>query len=390
MNIFDSGLGAVALRERMNIIRAQAMRSKVASQVVRPTTATVKPIDSSPIKRITGIKVKDAHKYRSEPTPNGALRYQSAIDTFAAIEAGNLQAAIAAANRGAYPGETEPDAKSYRAKTIAALQKGDRQEAGKWAQYYLAVAKAKQGKWNPTGSNIFKKAELVARKVNQQVMPKELRKIGTQAARNPVVKAAAIGAAAAFTGGAALAAINGAGLSASLSAGSAALKGALTGAGALKTAGKQVAGELVKKGVSDKLKKDAIKKAQKQAEAQKKTIGQISAPVLVGMEKVFSDPNFRGLAEELKRAGYSDQEILAAWEQSYAFQNAAGNAAADAAYVPIYNQLVNSGVPADYATIVAADQAQKVAAEAVEEVKTPEWMKIAALLIPVAFAAFGG
>ncbi len=227
-----------------------------------------------------------------------------------------------------------------------------------------------------------KKVSRVAEKrvttVRDKVLPKRVAKELSRAAKNPVVRGAALAVAGTFA--APLIMGGGAGISASSVA---------------STVAKSAAKTTVKTAIGKKLSKDAQRRAaasaRKNATVAKAKID--TKNVAANAKEIAQAPEMMDLVNTLKEGGATPKQVLATWTGSDLYKDAATMNAADAVYPQLYEQFIASGADPATAQALATDTAIKVGSDAAETVAKDSGganYKFLAVAIPVAAALFFG
>lgn len=234
---------------------------------------------------------------------------------------------------------------------------------------------------------VAKKAEKVVTKARDKALPSKVAKELSRAAKNPIVRGAA----------AAVAVSVGAPMVANALGKTVAAK-AITAKSVATTAAKGATKALVKKEVGKKVQSHMVARAKKdlvKIQQRGVTTPAAATKVAANINAIARSPELNEVVARMKSAGASDAEIARVWAQSNNYKAVATHSAAQTVYPQIVKQLEDSGMPAPQAQDAARSVALEVGAEAAEKVSESAagkdtLLKVAAIGIPLAFAAFGG
>lgn len=224
-----------------------------------------------------------------------------------------------------------------------------------------------------------KSVRKVTSKIAKKTLPSEIRRIGRDIDKSGITKIAA-GAALMMVGIPAIGGLGGIGAKA---AGIAA-KGLTTvksAVGGLKLASvvKGASGAMSVASAAQKYKAQKVAQ-QAAAETQAATKQAIDFSEAVG-----ASPEFAQALHRLRAEGYSDEQILQHWKESKSYYLAAVTQTADVVRPQIFSQAVSAGMPINYATQFADEEALNIAKTEVSKVQSAANLP---LMVGLAAAAY--
>lgn len=235
---------------------------------------------------------------------------------------------------------------------------------------------------------VAKKVEKVGRAVRDKTLPSKVSKELSRAAKNPIVKGAALAVAATFAGPL----VAGAASKLGVTVATKAITAKTIATGAIKGAAKG----LIKKEVGKKLTKKQQEAQKKIAEEQAKQL-QLSQTALTNAantaNQIIKSPEVQNTVGTMIDSGATPGQVVSTWVNSQNYHNVASQNAAAAVYPQIYDNFIRSGATPEMAQNLATQAAQEVGEDAANTVKAntgTDWGKIAAIGLPVAAALLIG